>query len=303
MLGAIEGGRWSDDRFVLAPGETLLFYTDGATDAPGERRALRRAAARASRGGARRPAALVARIDAAIDRFQARARATTARCSRSATPAAPRLRRYARAATIVAHRLAQLLGLVRLRRPAVGAEPLAPPSRAATAACWTSAGSPWPASARGSRARGRRARARRAAGGRAAGCRPRARRARERLLAGARGRDDPHVALLLEHGAQEELHGPRVVADRDPDRLAHERAEATSSGRARAGTRRRSAAGVRVDAGLGVELAHDRRRQQRADGVERRRRAAGPCAASALRLMSGATCCFANTPLGSASST
>ena len=70
VLGAIEDGSWSDDRIVLAPGETLLFYTDGATDAPGagerfgQRRLERAAAGRAD------PDALVARVDAAIDGFQ-----------------------------------------------------------------------------------------------------------------------------------------------------------------------------------------------------------------------------------------
>ena len=54
VLGAIEDGSWSDDRFVLAPGETLLFYTDGATDAPGEGERFGERAPRARRGRARR---------------------------------------------------------------------------------------------------------------------------------------------------------------------------------------------------------------------------------------------------------
>ena len=70
VLGAIDDGSWSDHRFVLRPGETLLFYTDGATDAPGEAgrfgdERLERAAA-----GPGDPAALVERVDRAIDRFQ-----------------------------------------------------------------------------------------------------------------------------------------------------------------------------------------------------------------------------------------
>jgi serine phosphatase RsbU (regulator of sigma subunit) len=70
VLGAIDNGRWSDHRFVLGPGETLLFYTDGATDAPGESERfgderLERAAAR---GGD--PDALVARIGREIGAFQ-----------------------------------------------------------------------------------------------------------------------------------------------------------------------------------------------------------------------------------------
>jgi serine phosphatase RsbU (regulator of sigma subunit) len=70
VLGAVDGGSWSDHRFVLGAGETLLFYTDGATDAPGEVERfgddrLGRAAA-----GCGDPDALVARIDREIERFQ-----------------------------------------------------------------------------------------------------------------------------------------------------------------------------------------------------------------------------------------
>ncbi|MDX6720928.1 MAG: hypothetical protein QOJ63_3182 [Solirubrobacteraceae bacterium] len=70
VLGAVADGEWSDHSFALAPGETLLFYTDGATDAPGDDERfgderLQRAAA-----GPGDPAALVARIDHAIERFQ-----------------------------------------------------------------------------------------------------------------------------------------------------------------------------------------------------------------------------------------
>lgn len=70
VLGAIEDGSWSDDRFELAPGETLLFYTDGATDAPGERERFGEPRLERAVAGPGDPAALVARVDAAIDGFQ-----------------------------------------------------------------------------------------------------------------------------------------------------------------------------------------------------------------------------------------
>ena len=44
---------------------------------------------------------------------------------------------------------------------------------------------------------------------------------RERLGAAARRRDDLDVAVLLEHVTQEELHCPRVIAHRYPNRVGH----------------------------------------------------------------------------------
>jgi PAS domain S-box-containing protein len=70
VLGAIEGGCWTDYSFVLAAGETLLFYTDGATDAPGEDERFGEARLMRAAAGPGDPDALVARIDAAIERFQ-----------------------------------------------------------------------------------------------------------------------------------------------------------------------------------------------------------------------------------------
>jgi PAS domain S-box-containing protein len=71
VLGAVEGGRWSDFRFMLGPGETLLFYTDGATDAPGEHERFGERRLEHAASGPSDPSALVARVDAAIDSFQA----------------------------------------------------------------------------------------------------------------------------------------------------------------------------------------------------------------------------------------
>jgi PAS domain S-box-containing protein len=70
VLGAVEDGSWSDDRFVLAPGETVLFYTDGATDALGDGERFGEARLEQAAAGPSDPEALVARVDAAIDVFQ-----------------------------------------------------------------------------------------------------------------------------------------------------------------------------------------------------------------------------------------
>src|SRR4029078_5929608 len=43
----------------------------------------------------------------------------------------------------------------------------------------------------------------------------------DRFATGARRRHDLHVAVLLEHLAEEQLHGERVVADRHADRPVH----------------------------------------------------------------------------------
>jgi serine phosphatase RsbU (regulator of sigma subunit) len=71
VLGAMGGGDWSDERLVLAPCETLLFYTDGATDAPGDGGRFGEERLELIAAGENDPVALVARIDRAIDRFQA----------------------------------------------------------------------------------------------------------------------------------------------------------------------------------------------------------------------------------------
>jgi serine phosphatase RsbU (regulator of sigma subunit) len=72
VLGAVDEGAWTETTATLAPGETLLFYTDGVTDMPGaadrfgERRLLEVAAA-----GPNGAAELVARLDRALEEFQA----------------------------------------------------------------------------------------------------------------------------------------------------------------------------------------------------------------------------------------
>ena len=124
--------------------------------------------------------------------------------------------------------------------------------------------------------------------------------ARERLVAAAGRRDDLHVAVLLEHVRRKNLTAlassqtaTRIVALMGDGRLSDRR----PSSRWRAGTRPRRRVGGRcVDVRLRVELAHDRRRQQRADGVDRRRRASARARRAPRWLMTGATCCLANTP-------
>jgi serine phosphatase RsbU (regulator of sigma subunit)/PAS domain-containing protein len=70
VLGAMAGPTWPEERFPLAPGETLLFYTDGATDAAsaderfGEQRLIEAAA------GSTHPDAVIARIEQALEAFQ-----------------------------------------------------------------------------------------------------------------------------------------------------------------------------------------------------------------------------------------
>jgi GAF domain-containing protein len=70
VLGAVADGDWTDHSFALAPGETLLFYTDGATDAPGEDERFGEQRLAQAAAGPGDPAALVARVDREIDRFQ-----------------------------------------------------------------------------------------------------------------------------------------------------------------------------------------------------------------------------------------
>jgi serine phosphatase RsbU (regulator of sigma subunit) len=70
LLGAIDGGRWPESRVALAPGDTLVAFTDGVTETPG----------RAERFGEHRlvellqradpdPARLVRHADDVLDRF------------------------------------------------------------------------------------------------------------------------------------------------------------------------------------------------------------------------------------------
>ncbi|MEA2138175.1 MAG: hypothetical protein QOG56_1325 [Solirubrobacteraceae bacterium] len=70
VLGAMAGGDWREERFVLAAGETLLFYSDGATDAPGAGERFGEERLERIAAGAGEPDAVVERIERAIERFQ-----------------------------------------------------------------------------------------------------------------------------------------------------------------------------------------------------------------------------------------
>jgi PAS domain S-box-containing protein len=72
VLGAVNDGEWEESVSMLAPGETLLFYTDGVTDLPGEsdrfgEQRLEEVAAAGPNGAPE----VVARIERALEEFQA----------------------------------------------------------------------------------------------------------------------------------------------------------------------------------------------------------------------------------------
>jgi PAS domain S-box-containing protein len=72
VLGAVDDGSWRETVATLEPGQSLLFYTDGVTDLPGEsdRFGEERLAQVAAAGPSGAPD-LVARIERALEEFQA----------------------------------------------------------------------------------------------------------------------------------------------------------------------------------------------------------------------------------------
>jgi PAS domain S-box-containing protein len=70
VLGAMPGPTWPEERVVLAPGETLLFYTDGATEAAGEAERFGEERLARAAAGPTDPDAVIARIEHALDDFQ-----------------------------------------------------------------------------------------------------------------------------------------------------------------------------------------------------------------------------------------
>jgi len=72
LLGGWEGSTWWDSTVRLGPGETLVLYTDGVTDARGEheRFGFARLERILSEGAGSSPEALLARLEAALDAFQ-----------------------------------------------------------------------------------------------------------------------------------------------------------------------------------------------------------------------------------------
>jgi serine phosphatase RsbU (regulator of sigma subunit) len=73
LLGVVDGERWTEHQAALAPGDTLLFYTDGVTDTPGpdDRFGEQRLLAVVERSGAS-PVALLSAVEAALLAFRAR---------------------------------------------------------------------------------------------------------------------------------------------------------------------------------------------------------------------------------------
>jgi PAS domain S-box-containing protein len=70
VLGAADEGLWSESVTTVAPGETLLFYTDGVTDTPGDgERFGEHRLFDAAAGGPNGAADLIARIERAVDDF------------------------------------------------------------------------------------------------------------------------------------------------------------------------------------------------------------------------------------------
>jgi PAS domain S-box-containing protein len=73
VLGAVDDGSWEESVSTLAPGETLLFYTDGVTELPGDRdRFGERRLVEAAAAGPNRAPELVARLERTLKEFQAR---------------------------------------------------------------------------------------------------------------------------------------------------------------------------------------------------------------------------------------
>ena len=73
VLGAVDDGEWEESVATIAPGETLLFYTDGVTDLVGtEDRFGEQRLQEAAAAGPNGAADLIARLERALDDFQAR---------------------------------------------------------------------------------------------------------------------------------------------------------------------------------------------------------------------------------------
>ena len=70
-MGAVDEGAWAESVVGIAPGDTLLFYTDGVTDTMGrgERFGEERLLAAASAGPPDADA-LIARLERAVDDFE-----------------------------------------------------------------------------------------------------------------------------------------------------------------------------------------------------------------------------------------
>jgi PAS domain S-box-containing protein len=72
LLGGFDGSSWEDRQVGISPGETLLLYTDGVTDARGEQERFGAARLRhvLTDNAAASPTQLLAALESALDRFQ-----------------------------------------------------------------------------------------------------------------------------------------------------------------------------------------------------------------------------------------
>jgi hypothetical protein len=82
LLGMTGAARWEESEIELAPGDTLLFYTDGVTDTPSGRTLRRGAPARGAPGRTGRPREMIAAVQGACASSRSATWSTTARCSR-----------------------------------------------------------------------------------------------------------------------------------------------------------------------------------------------------------------------------
>jgi PAS domain S-box-containing protein len=69
LLGAFREPQWESQRLRLAPGDYLLMYTDGVTEARGDTERFGEARLRAGLAGESSPAGAVARVERELDRF------------------------------------------------------------------------------------------------------------------------------------------------------------------------------------------------------------------------------------------
>jgi serine phosphatase RsbU (regulator of sigma subunit) len=71
VLGAVDDGEWTESAAAIAPGDTLLFYTDGVTDARGvEDRFGEERLVEAAGDGPNGAAELIARLEARLAEFE-----------------------------------------------------------------------------------------------------------------------------------------------------------------------------------------------------------------------------------------
>jgi serine phosphatase RsbU (regulator of sigma subunit) len=71
MLGAFDGVEWTEEEVEVLPGEHLVMYTDGVTEAAGANGRFGELRLRTGLAGCPTPSAAVMRIEAALEAFAA----------------------------------------------------------------------------------------------------------------------------------------------------------------------------------------------------------------------------------------